>query len=483
MIPGVMLLKAGKDKDFVLPSRHEDSKVENTIGINVEKTSDWGISEEIHFAYLLFGAEEVQFKVLYIPIFAFIILLLTLFHKTDKRGLFLILLAELIFLIGTPQAGLYKFLYKHIFFFKYFRNMHFFLWFALLPVFLIFLSINFKELLSYKESSTIRKILQICFICFVHAALGIYGFYILAPGAMFYITLVLSLMFFIANVLGFFKNKGFLIYLFLMIIIILHPIKTFDNLSSNMLQTFFKEKINKKSISAVFSYERRKITGKGMRLLAQWANNEESQRRKDFARRYQIYYGTKYYSDLYNRLDPLFIQLYFSHKFILYDNIELIDENTFPINIMERALSQSKNVAFVSDPEALDGYQMKKNTRQEAIKISSETEQLKVTNFDVNSTTIQLILPERKFLAYNDNYHKDWHAYIDGKETKIFRTNISFKGIWVPEGQHRVEFYFGDKKLYYMRLLLLAFFYLTLFSICWMTFTSNNLKKDTNNAV
>ena len=39
-------------------------------------------------------------------------------------------------------------------------------------------------------------------------------------------------------------------------------------------------------------------------------------------------------------------------------------------------------------------------------------------------------------------YPASWHAYIDGKETEIFKTNFAFRSVIVPPGKHIVEFKF-----------------------------------------
>ncbi len=39
-------------------------------------------------------------------------------------------------------------------------------------------------------------------------------------------------------------------------------------------------------------------------------------------------------------------------------------------------------------------------------------------------------------------YPASWHAYIDGKETEIFKTNFAFRSVIVPPGKHTVEFKF-----------------------------------------
>ena len=45
------------------------------------------------------------------------------------------------------------------------------------------------------------------------------------------------------------------------------------------------------------------------------------------------------------------------------------------------------------------------------------------------------------FLVLTDTFYPTWRAKIDGKDSKIFITNYNFRGIIVPAGIHRIEFY------------------------------------------
>lgn len=44
------------------------------------------------------------------------------------------------------------------------------------------------------------------------------------------------------------------------------------------------------------------------------------------------------------------------------------------------------------------------------------------------------------YLIVRDNYHRRWRAWVDGRETPIFRANCNMRGIRLPVGEHLVEF-------------------------------------------
>ncbi|MDO8659098.1 MAG: YfhO family protein [Candidatus Parcubacteria bacterium] len=46
--------------------------------------------------------------------------------------------------------------------------------------------------------------------------------------------------------------------------------------------------------------------------------------------------------------------------------------------------------------------------------------------------------PQMLFLS--DNYYPGWKAYVDNKETKIYRTDYTFRSIYLPKGNHTVVF-------------------------------------------
>jgi hypothetical protein len=43
-------------------------------------------------------------------------------------------------------------------------------------------------------------------------------------------------------------------------------------------------------------------------------------------------------------------------------------------------------------------------------------------------------------LVLTDSYYPGWRVYVDGREEKIYRTNLFFRGVKLAAGEHRVEF-------------------------------------------
>jgi len=52
------------------------------------------------------------------------------------------------------------------------------------------------------------------------------------------------------------------------------------------------------------------------------------------------------------------------------------------------------------------------------------------------------------FLYVSDTYYPGWRAYVDGKETGIYRANLAFRAVPIPKGNHTVSFIYISLSFY-----------------------------------
>lgn len=87
----------------------------------------------------------------------------------------------------------------------------------------------------------------------------------------------------------------------------------------------------------------------------------------------------------------------------------------------------------------------------------------KILNYEVQKIEISTQTNKQSLLFLSDNYYPGWKAYVDGKETKIYRADYTFRAIEVPEGNHKETFIYDP--MYFRLGVLLSSFSLVLFLI------------------
>ncbi len=133
-----------------------------------------------------------------------------------------------------------------------------------------------------------------------------------------------------------------------------------------------------------------------------------------------------------------FIQIYQSLNTYVYKNINALPRVYFvdsvatkrPIEILNEIKNDSfnpKNVAFV---ERNDFEIEKTDSKSSAEILTYKDEQILVKTKS----------NKKHFLFFGTTYLPGWKAFVDGMETKIYKTNYGFQGIVVPEGVHKIEF-------------------------------------------
>lgn len=64
----------------------------------------------------------------------------------------------------------------------------------------------------------------------------------------------------------------------------------------------------------------------------------------------------------------------------------------------------------------------------------------KILGYGPNNIRIKVTSDSSAYLVYLDSYSKDWVSYVDNKKSPLIRANYLFKSVFVPEGEHIIDF-------------------------------------------
>jgi len=136
--------------------------------------------------------------------------------------------------MGSPDLSpLYQYFYENVFFFKYFRNLHFFLWLALLPLFIIFLVEQLRQVLASIGPHQARRTISLIYIFIVHCifliSLLLQGQAIIST----YLVIVFSLLFFFLYSFGWIHPKESILQMIFLALLTLQPLEVYNYLNQN----------------------------------------------------------------------------------------------------------------------------------------------------------------------------------------------------------------------------------------------------------
>jgi hypothetical protein len=67
---------------------------------------------------------------------------------------------------------------------------------------------------------------------------------------------------------------------------------------------------------------------------------------------------------------------------------------------------------------------------------------VRVLSYGLRGLELAVDTAQPAYLATSEAHFPGWRAWIDGAEMPIYYTNVAFRGLWVPAGQHRVTMRF-----------------------------------------
>src|SRR5699024_7231475 len=85
-------------------------------------------------------------------------------------------------------------------------------------------------------------------------------------------------------------------------------------------------------------------------------------------------------------------------------------------------------------------------------------DQITLQSSSLNRYEINVLTHAPATMIFNQNYHKNWRAYLDGKITPLHRTNYSMIKTNIPAGQHKIILRYtsgGTNHLFWTTMILL----------------------------
>jgi len=447
-LPTLNFFKESMQGHLVMPVRHGVSSTGPMLTVP-HQTLDWGAVEDLVYSGYFSNLRMFKFAVVYVPFFSVIVLCLGFIGPISRKAAFIFVLGISLFCCLVPHGlPFYDLLYKHFFFFKFFRNLHFFIWFFLIPLF-IFWCLEHWDLFKKFAIESHQQHLTLFYVALVHLGVFLFVFFRTDAVISTYVMIILSFIFWVVLIFTKFSVNGVSLAL-LTITLLPQPLEAYHyfNLKAQPL--------NGGNYWYSFSFSK---------LPLQDLNISPN----DFKSKDTLYYATEGYNFIYNNLSADALAKYLRYKFLLVDHLQALNPGEINPNVLNYVILNNINVAFVYK-NGNEDLKLNSNDPQASLSatpIGEESNQFKILVFDANHVRLFVDLPYEKFLIYNDSYTPDWHLTVNGQKQRIYEVNGNFKGAWLPSGRNIVEFTYGNKATYALNIFLSLITFIILIGLVW----------------
>jgi hypothetical protein len=429
-IPLFLFTMTNSSGEIISPSRH-NCKIADQCPKKVDMTYDEVASggtfgERFAGGTLFSHLDKFNYNndcLLYVPTFGFIVLLMAALTVMDRKRLIILCTWCAIFVLSLGSATpVYKFLFDHVFFFKYFRNLFFYSAF-LIPLFILFAVAQLKSVVEQIQNVKLRWVSVVLIVAGHGVFYGVLNYQGSVIGVT-YGTVLLSLLFFVALALGVFHNRLWLMLLFLLATIIVEPVQVFTHYRNTA--TPYSYQLPQEHEQTVFKYQRP-------------SQDLPTQFGKTF---YAMFFHLAQFRDTAGTVEfmPDFVN---SHVFDYYSQVSA-DQQKSDV--------QNKITIYSYSPN-------KEGLVDSPLELTGDSADFKVLHFDVNSLKVATNFSVPRFLVYRDAYSVYWKAFLNGKADKIQLVDVAFKGIAIPAGENVIELRYmppGGQGIYIFVLALMA---------------------------
>lgn len=147
--------------------------------------------------------------------------------------------------------------------------------------------------------------------------------------------------------------------------------------------------------------------------------------------------GVKYIVSLVDIKDDSLVRVFKEGQTQVYENKKVLPRSFF-VNTVATVDSKEEVISMLFDnKDSLREMAVVENFKSGNFGVGTT----KIVSYKENKVDIETENDKDGFLVLTDSFYPTWRARIDGKETKIYLTDYNFRGIEVPEGLHKIEFY------------------------------------------
>jgi hypothetical protein len=460
-MPLVLQKVADNRGEIVAPARHcnyksneeciRDTMSSETTMTRTDAVRSGTLGERVSFERMFSHLDKLTSGtdgILYIPTLCYVLILCGVFVRINRQSGLLLIVSLVIGLVALGDATpVYGFFYDHVFYFKLFRNMFYFMIF-LIPLLILLAAEQARALVGTFLRQPVagrRWALGGC----VAVCLGFTGF-LFFQGAILWWTwatllggvLVISVFLSKPGLKG--KDVWFIWLIFGLLL--LEPIKVLSTYSAHARP--FACQVPDRHVRPEFAFTR----ADGPIQTGCLAEN--------FVGFVQDFWHDILLVDtdgmvgkpgtvgrgvflLSAYLEDQDLKDYVHYKFMLYRQVATAEPSLEDLASIISSIKGKQGIVYVSnsDQDILRAFPVERpvSFRRPMFQISGPGDRFRVARFDVNGMTLLTDFSEAQFLVYTDSYDPAWQVTINGQKSKLYKANLGFKGIWLPAGNNYVE--------------------------------------------
>jgi len=147
--------------------------------------------------------------------------------------------------------------------------------------------------------------------------------------------------------------------------------------------------------------------------------------------------GVKYILSLSDISNKNFEKVFSEGETQVYENKNVLPRAFF-VNDTVQSIDKNQSIKLLfSNKNSLD-----KTAIVENFKTSRWNKGVvQIKGYEENKVVLDTKNEGDGFLVLTDSFYPTWHVRIDGEESEIIRADYNFRGVFIPKGNHTVEFY------------------------------------------